>query len=227
VLEGDVPLTIDQEKLRSRLRHQDRGALLRIAERALEALPASKCAAIVGDFLRVEDLAPDGTKPTRSLLEEVREFSRDALAGRYYQSFRVDSRNCMDHSHGTQHFLADFDRIEERIRRASARAKAHETREAYELLFAPLRRIDEGMDDVLFFADEGGSWQVPVDWVRALPVYFRVLARTADAETFARTVDATIADFVHPDRAKYLEVARQVATAPQKQALASLPAPRR
>ena len=86
------------DKLRRRLRQQDRGALLIIAERAIEALAAGKRAAVIAGFIRIDQLALDDTGPACSLLEEVREFSRDALAGRYYQSFRVDSRNCAEHS---------------------------------------------------------------------------------------------------------------------------------
>jgi len=36
-------------------------------------------------------------------------------------------------------------------------------REAFELLLGLLRRIDKG-DDVIFFADEEGSWRIGVDW---------------------------------------------------------------
>jgi hypothetical protein len=46
-------------------------------------------------------------------------------------------------------------------------------REAFELLFALLRRLDRDPDSVVFFADEGGSWQVGVDWRPALAAYFR------------------------------------------------------
>ena len=36
-------------------------------------------------------------------------------------------------------------------------------REAFELLLGLLRRIDKG-DDVIFFADDEGSWRIGVDW---------------------------------------------------------------
>lgn len=37
--------------------------------------------------------------------------------------------------------------------------------------------LDDAID-VIFFADEGGSWQVGVDWERVLPPWFRA-ERTA------------------------------------------------
>ena len=39
-----------------------------------------------------------------------------------------------------------------------------------DILFGLLNHIDKGNDSVVFFADEGGSWQVGVDWAKVLPV---------------------------------------------------------
>ena len=97
-------------------------------------------------------------------------------------------------------------------------------REVFELLFALLRRIDECRDDVIFFADEAGSWQVGVDWGSALPGYFRCLADTASAEEFDREVDRTISDFVNHDRPRHLAAALRVAKADQEPALLRLSA---
>jgi hypothetical protein len=51
-----------------------------------------------------------------------------------------------------------------------------------DILFGLLNHIDKGRDDVIFFEDEGGAWQVGVDWARVLPVWFKVLAATAGPE---------------------------------------------
>jgi len=56
-----------------------------------------------------------------------------------------------------------------------------EVRQAMDILFGLLNHLDEGNDDVIFFADEGGSWQVGVDWARVLPAWFKVLSATAEA----------------------------------------------
>ena len=91
---------------------------------------------------------------------------------------------------------------------------------------ALLRRIDKSPDDVIFFADEAGSWQVGVDWRAALPAYFRCLADGTSAEAFASEVDRTITDFANYERPRHLGAARRVANAGQKAALRSLPARR-
>jgi hypothetical protein len=48
-------------------------------------------------------------------------------------------------------------------------------------------------DEVIFFADEAGSWQVGVDWRTVFPAYFAAyfgcLAEAAAADEFAKPVD--------------------------------------
>lgn len=92
-------------------------------------------------------------------------------------------------------------------------------RGAFELLFGLLRYIDECNDDVIFFADEGGAWQVDVDWRTALPAYFRCLADTASPDEFAHEVDGTIRDFAEYKRPRHLTAARRITSAEQKAAL--------
>ena len=110
---------------------------------------------------------------------------------------------------------------------ASEKTPGPPLREAFELLFGLVRRIDKGRDDVVFFADEGGSWQVGVDWRAALPAYFRCLAASASPEDFAREVGRAIGDFADHERPRHLTAARRVASAEQKAALRALPAARR
>src|SRR6266542_2621163 len=77
--------TTDLEKLRVALRRLSRGALLAIAERATELVPRAKLAALVGDLVRLEDLA-EGGGGAKPLLKEVRKFHEAALGGVYYDA---------------------------------------------------------------------------------------------------------------------------------------------
>src|SRR6266542_388073 len=214
--------TTDLEKLRVALRRLSRGALLAIAERATELVPRAKLAALVGDLVRLEDLA-EGGGGAKPLLKEVRKFHEAALGGVYYDSFDVNSRNFMAKSEGTEEFIAEFERLLAKCIRAMKRPRAP-LREAFDLLFALLRRIDESPDDVVFFADEAGSWQVGVDWRAVLPAYFRCLAGGASGEDFAHEVDRAVTDFADYERPRHLAAARRVANAEQKAALRRLPA---
>jgi len=214
---------VDLDKLRVALRKLSRGNLLMVAERAIEIVPRTKLQTLVGDMLRLHDPTP-GKAGVAPLLEEVRKFHAESLAGEYYESFAVNSKNFMDKSEGTEAFIGEFDRLLTKCVRAAAKRPQGPVREAFELLFALLRQIDEDPDSVVFFADEAGSWQVGVDWGEALPAYFRCLAESASGEEFAREVDGAITDFADYERPKHLTAARRVANAEQKAALRRVPA---
>lgn len=217
---------IDLENLRLALRRMSRGDLLIVAERAVELAPKAKLRALIGDMVRLE--APAGTKSSpQSLLDEVRRFHAAALRGEYFESFNVDSKNFMQKSEGTEAFIAEFDRLLRKCVRAAEKAPRAPVREAFELLFGLLRHIDECNDDVIFFADEAGSWQVGVDWRTALPAYFRCLAEGATADEFAREADRAISDFADFERPRHMAAAQRAATAEQRVALRRLPARKR
>lgn len=214
-------VAVDLEKLRVALNRMSRANLLIIAERGIELVPRAKLQALVGDFIRLDDLTkPKGSRA--NLLAEVRKFHEASMRGDYYESFGVNSKNFMDKSEGTEAFIAEFDRLLGKCVRVAEKVPQAPVREAFELLFALLRHIDEGNDDVIFFADEAGSWQVGVDWRSALPAYFRSLAETALPEEFAREVDRAIKDFSDYERPRHLTAARRVASAEQKAALRAL-----
>lgn len=75
--------------------------------------------------------------------------------------------------------VADCLRLLERCLVQSKKEDPKTVCQAFEIIFSLLSKIDEGNDNILFFADEGGSWQVGVDWEDVLPAWFRVLSATA------------------------------------------------
>jgi hypothetical protein len=218
-----VKAAIDTERLRVALRRMSRVNLLMVAERAIEIVPKTKLRALVGDMIRLADLA-EGKRGTAPLLAEVRKFHDASLGGEYYESFGVNSKNFKEKSEGTEAFIAEFDRLISKCVRAAVKRPYVPVREAFDLLFALLRRIDENLDNVIFFADEAGAWQVGVDWRTVLPPYFRCLAEGTPGDAFAREVDRAISDFADSERARFLAAARRVANTEQKAALRRLPA---
>lgn len=209
------------EMLRKELRGLRRGDLLIIAERAIELVPKPTLKALVGDYVDVDDL-PEASATPDALLDEVQTFHVDSLAGRYFEDFAVNSRNCTEHSRGTDAFIAEFKRLLRGCISAADSGRYEVARQSFELLFGLLRHIDECHDDVIFFADEGGSWQLGVDWRSVLAAYFPCLAKTATAVDFASTVDHVIEDFAKHDRPRYLRSAHAVANAAQRVALEPL-----
>ncbi|MCP5528132.1 MAG: hypothetical protein H7A47_15175, partial [Verrucomicrobiales bacterium] len=92
-----------------------------------------------------------------------------------------------------------------------------------------LDRIDRDPEAVIFFADEGGSWQVGVDWERVLPTWFKVLSATARAEEYAERILGLLSRHYRHGRDEMLVIARRQATPAQRSALAEAEAapPRR
>ena len=218
--------TVDPEKLRARLQGMSRSDLLGIAERAIDLVPRARLAELVGHAVDLDDLAPSKTT-NAALLDEVERFHAESLAGKYYESFAVNSKNYMDMSLGTERFIGELNRLVTRCTAAAGKGPRGPVRQAFEALFALLHHIDACEDDVIFFADEGGSWQVGVDWNNVLPAYFRCLAETAGPEEFAREVRAAIKDLPEHGRPSLFAEAQRLASEEQKAALGTSPPQRR
>ena len=76
----------------------------------------------------------------------------------------------MQKSRGTAAWIAECNRLLDRCAALANQDHCTAAGESFEMIFALLRRIDEGYEDVIFFADEAGSWQVGVDWRKILPI---------------------------------------------------------
>ncbi len=228
---------IDFNSLRAELRALPRGSLLLIAERAIEMVTQDQLGTLLGDIVQVNvvltDARSDGaaTIVGASLLDDVRSFHDAAMDGEYYEHVEINNTGRQEQSGGTDAFIAEFDRLMRGCVGASeadnvpgvSDGSAHEVRDAFELLFALLRHIDKGNDDVLAFADDGSSLDVGVNWRVVLPAYFECLAETeaSSPEKFARAVDQAIAEFAEHDRPLYLDAARTVADDAQRIAMLS------
>lgn len=212
---------IDHEKLRAMLRRIGDEYIFYMLDDAIEQLPPTKLAKIVGRYIRLDQVSLDEGAPAarRSLLEEVTAFVEVSRRGGYYVDFDVSSKNCTETSTGTRAFIADCRRLLERCMATARKRDRTGARESFELLFALLRHIDEGHDDVVFFADEGGSSEVCVDWGSAFSAWFRCLAPSATPEEFADAVVEQIDALDRVARNAHLANARKLGTPAQQRAL--------
>ena len=217
---------IDRDKLRVALRRFKRDPLLAMLDRAIEAIPPDQLAEVFRHSIEVESLRPDSFGGG-NLLASVKEFDAASRRGEYYEDFDVNSKNFMDMSRGTETWMEECNRL---LRRAvaAADAGAHvEARPAFEILFALLEQIDQGEDDILFFADEGGAWAVGVGWDVVLPAWFACLAATAAPEELAPAFVRIVDTFQRQVRDRHLKAARAAATPAQRKALADAAAGRK
>ena len=220
--------TVDLSKLRALLRSQHDEQIFYMFDDALELLTPEQVMLIVRRYISAKLLQQIiGPPDTRSLLEQVRAFDASARAGAYYVSFDVNSKNCMTHSKGTRGFIAECCRLFDRCVAVEASADPRELRTAFDLLIDLLRYIDEAHDDVIFFADEGGSWAVSVDWRRVMPAWLGCLSKTSAPSDYASRAIEVIDSLEGPSRDEHLSTAAAVATPEQVNALKQTKVPRR
>lgn len=211
--------TIDRGKLGVRIRHLSRPELLAVLDRALAQVPKRKLAEIAAGYVKLDGLEPDPREPGR-VLAAMMSFRESSLRGDYHEAFNVDSKNYTETSPGTERWNAECERLcAQCVELAKKKSGQVEAREAIEVLIGILRRIDEGMDDVVFFADEGGVWSLDVPWDELLPAWFTTLTTTATTEEFARFILCIVDEFVSFDRVRYFTKARAIGTAEQVRAL--------
>ncbi len=215
------PIQIDRDKLRTELRKLGNEYVFFLLYDAIDLLPPAKLHKIVKKYLDLKRLRPDAENATGlSLHEDVNRFEKASSAGEYYESFSVNSKNYTQRSAGTSSWIAEYRRLLDRCVIDGRKGNPAEVRAAMDILFSLLNHIDEGHDDIIFFADEAGSWQVGVDWAKVLPVWFKVLSATAGPEEYAERITALLGCHYHYGRDKMLAIARRTATPPQRKALA-------
>jgi hypothetical protein len=212
---------IDRDKLRAAIRKLGDEYVFYMLDDAIDLLPATKLERLVGQYIDVKRLRPDRapTGGKRPLLALVKDFDARSRAGQYYESFNVNSKNYMDTSPGTRSFIADCRRLLDRCVAEAVKGDRAETRASFETIFGLLRHVDECHDDVVFFADEGGAWEVGVDWAKVFSAWFGCLSRTAEPEEFARLVIEVVDELEHHDRDRHITAAKRLATALQRRAL--------
>lgn len=210
---------IDRDKVRAEARRLDGTGLRVWLDRAIDWLPDDAFPELIADYVHLRDVLAD--ENTRAdLRRTVRQFHRDSLAGRYYQDFMVNSRNYMEKSRGTETFIAEHSRLVDACLRAEENRELETAAEGLGLLIDLMREIDRCERDIVFFADEAGSWQVGVLWDRVLPAWFRSLSPTTEAYEWAETVVDALNDFAGYQMDESLAAAREAGTAEQRDALA-------
>jgi len=217
------PIRIDREKLRAQVRKLGSERIFHMLDDAIGLLPPAKLNQLAKKYLDLERLRPNEEEATPpSLLCSVKRFEKASLAGEYYESFFVNSKNHMQQSAGTTAWIAEYRRLLDCCVMNRKKTNPAELCEAMDILFGLLDHLDQCLDDVIFFADEGGSWQVGVDWAKVLPVWFRVLSATAGPEEYAGRITDLLSCHYSYGREKMLAFARRTATAQQRKSLAAV-----
>ncbi|MBT3220317.1 MAG: hypothetical protein HN348_14615 [Proteobacteria bacterium] len=181
-------MKLDWDIVRPELRKMSTGDLLGMVGRAYELISVEQVPYVLGRCVPLDKLSDEEARlGDRSLCEKAIQFYTDSVEGRYYESFDVNSKNCTHLSDGTETWIDEALLFFERATAASRVGSHREAREVFELLWDLFDRID-AIENIVFFADEHGSWQVWVDYRKVLPAYFASLAATIDGATFGPRV---------------------------------------
>lgn len=218
---GTDAAEIDLGKLRACLRTLRDEDVFLMLDDAMEQISPENLEKVVRPYLDPERLRLDGATigPAR-LAASVQAFADATRAGDFYESFDVNSKNCTKLSRGTLAWISTFRRLIDRCVAAVEKEPASEVLDALGVLLGLLELIDDCGHEVLFFADEGGSWLVGVDWGQVLPVWIRVLSASTDAEEFATAVVDRHRRLPAQARTGFHALAESLATPVQAAALA-------
>lgn len=212
---------VDREKLKAACRGLDGWALMMILDRAIDHVPEERLADLIRGCGQPIEGADLSGKP---LLLEVREFYAKSLKGLYYETFDVNWKNSSNASKGTDEWLATCSGL---FRRCAAEVSdsrsGSETLDAFELLFDLLEKVDEG-EEIVFWADEGGSYEVTPGWRDVLPRYFRCLGPELSPSEYVSRVLNALQYGYNFERDLYLQSALDAATPAQQEALSLVPA---
>jgi hypothetical protein len=220
---SDEPANIDRDKLRAAIRRLGPEYVFYMLDEAIDLLPLATLEEITKKYVDLRRLRADSNgQPRTTLLTDAKAFDKASRAGEYYESFMVNSGNFTAQSTGTTAWIAGCHRLLDRCLAEEKMLAPAELCAAFDILFALLDYIDQGNDDVIFFADEGGAWQVGVDWAKVLPPWFRVLSVTATPTEYAERITSLIRHHCNYDRDRMLAAASASATAEQREALARI-----
>jgi len=171
----------DKSQLFGILKRQKKSALLDLLERSYDVMEPKQQQAVFGALTKQP---PTAKVKAAALLEEVEQFRRDSLAGKYYQSFMINSKNWAHIPDKTDEW---FDRLGDLLKDSSKLTGQGNHAEAvacFDRLYTLIEAMESG-DKEIVFADELGSWMIPVREEVWVADYLISLAATTTPDEFA------------------------------------------
>ena len=159
---------------------QDPDTLLTFLEAAYQEMHTEQRCAVFGKALeKSKPLPVDG----ESLLADVKRFQSESRAGMYYEPFDINSKNYMDVPEETN---AWFERVGDLLTESARLSEQGDHVHAvacFRILYELIDAMASGEEIV--FADECGTWMIPVDEKQMIAAYLKSLAATATPKEYA------------------------------------------
>ena len=174
---------MNKERLFEFLAGQDSEVLMEILEAAYDEMNTGQRCAVFGEAM---GKAKPATIDGETLLEDVEEFQRDSVAGKYYAPFDINSKNF---THVPEETQAWFDRLGDLLTDSSQLSGQGDHVHAvacFRVLYELVDAMASG--DEIVFADEYGTWMIPVDEKTVIAAYLASLAVTTTPQEYAAAV---------------------------------------
>jgi hypothetical protein len=207
----------EKEALFNSLRSKESSELLHYLDAAYETMSPQQRRSTFGEILDQLRLV---VFPGESLIAELEKFREDSINGKYYAPFEINSKNFMYKPPETEEW---FDRIADFFRSATLLVEHGQYSTAvavFELIYELIDILESG--DEIVFADECGSWMIPIRENECVAAYLKAISCTENAVGFANeAVDLLKRDSRHSFTLKVYDSAMEVGTPEQKAAFAA------
>jgi hypothetical protein len=171
---------MNKKQLFAFFRQQDARVLLEFLDASYEEMTTDQREAVFGQTIRqTEPLHVDGA----SLLTQVHQFQCDSQAGKYYAPFDINSKNFMHVPEETKAWFEQLGDLLTDSARLSQQGDHADAVACFQILYDLVEALCRG--DEIVFADEYGTWMIPVDERKIIPAYLASLAATTTPEAYA------------------------------------------
>lgn len=145
---------LDRQRLLRALSEMDKTELLAYLEATLIAMDPLQVEDVFGELARdrfVRALSPE------AVLEAIRQFQQDSVAGKYYAPFDMDSKNYNDVPLQTEAWFNEMSAWLNRVCDLAESGEIQSAKEGFRLLF----KLLDNMTNEIVFAHELGDWMIP------------------------------------------------------------------
>lgn len=191
------------ERIWDTVRTLERERLLILLARTLDHLAVDDMELLLADHERGTS-TPMASHRDGSLLEVVEHFCKAARTGAYFQELWAKGKyGSYLPSPKTEEFGAKLTLLLNLCVAETEEGEPKEVCDAYEMLLGLLEEIDRfDRNDIVFWADEPGTWQLGIDWVRVIPAYLHCLAKVLPPKEFGEKASTLMAQLNPLDAAK-------------------------
>ena len=170
---------MNKEEIFHYLAEQDVSILSELLQIAYDQMDTNQRRAVFGNIAKkIPSTEVDGTE----LLDEIKDFYSDSLAGQYYAPFEINSKN---YSHIPEETEEWFETLGDFLTNSAKLTKQgnHQLAiDCFTVLYELIEHMENGEE--IIFADECGSWMIPADEKIFLKAFLTSLAALKNAKGF-------------------------------------------